>query len=302
VSSARWGRKNGPLPGLGLLILFLLLAPALVWAQGNGNGHAYGLHKVRPTGPSSAGSLTIGSPDLPDGTGVPNFGSWLDDASLLPEGRGSFGVAFGFYRSPAFTEVDVPVVDTAVGVHPRVQVGASVPYFHVSAPGVQAARGVGDVYLTAKVLVAEPKPGRLGFAVTPLVEILSSPPTPEASRLAWALPGSVELREGSWRAFASAGYFSRGSLFASGAVERTLSERVGVTASISRSHALRLDPLSAALGLSQSRTDVTGGASVQAGNAMSVFGAVGRTISRRDATSASFTLSAGVSIGFAAWR
>ena len=100
------------------------------------------------------------------------------------------------------------------------------------------------------------------------------------------------------RTFGSAGYFSRGALFASGAVEAALSNRAWVTGSISRSHSIEKDDLSVALGLTQSRTDVSGGMSVVVGPAISAFGSVGRTISRRDANSATFTLTMGLAYAF----
>jgi hypothetical protein len=284
-----------------LFIIFLLVTPQGVIAQGNGNGKALGHQKTRPTGPSSAGSAAAGA-DLPAGTGMRNFGSWLDDASMLPEGMGFFSVGFGFYKSPAYSEFDMPVIDGAVALHKRVQFGASVPFYHVGAAGGPVSRGMGDVYLTTKVQVREATEKHLGFAVTPIVEVLSTAPVIGGGRLAWALPVNIELRRSSWRAFGSAGYFSRKSLFASGALEATLSERVSVTGSVSRSHSMQADPLSVALGLAQSRTDVTGAAAVQVGPTMSVFGAVGRTISKQDANSASLTLSGGLSLAFVGWK
>jgi hypothetical protein len=276
----------------------LFLFPAGVAAQGH--GHAYGHYK--PKGGSGAPSAA-GAPDLQvSGTGVRTFGSWLDDASMMPEGEGSLSLAFAYWRTPAYREFDVPVMDAGIGMTRRVQFNFSVPYYHANEPGGPIARGVGDLYLSAKIQLREPSSrGRhLGFSVTPLLEVLSYAPA-DGSRLSWALPGSIELQHRRWRVFGSAGYFSRGALFASGAMQVTVSERSAITGSISRSYSIGRDDLSVALGLAQSRTDISGSLSVGVTPSMSVFGAVGRTISRQDPNSATLSLSSGVAFSFEAW-
>ena len=278
------------------LVLALSATPAI--AQGNGNGHAYGLQKNRGTtgAPSAAGS-----PELHiSGTGIRAFGSWLDDASMMGEGIGSMSLAFGYWRTPEYREVDFPVMDASYGLTPRLQVGFSMPIYHASQPGGAVARGIGDLYLSGKIQLRDPsvRGRRVGFSTTPLVEILSYAPRPDSSRFGWAIPGNIEVRGNRWRTFGSAGYFSRGAFFASGAIEAALTNRAWITGSISRSHSIEKDDLSVALGLTQSRTDVSGGMSVVVGPAISVFGSAGRTISRRDANSATFTLTMGMAYAF----
>ena len=299
------------------LVLVLALASSAA-AQGNGRGKANGRFKGGPApAPSSGGATTqqqqqpqqlAGTQELAGtqqfgGTGVRNFGAWLDDASLLAPGSGSVSVSFGWFRSPAFREFDVPVVDGGIGMTRRVQIGFSVPYYHFNEPGGPIARGLGDLYLNAKVQLRDPAAHEdgVGFAVMPVLEVLSSSPGPEGSRLNWAIPASIEVQGQAVRAFASAGYFSRGSLFGSGAVELALSDRVWATGVITRSYSTKQDELSQALGLSQSRTDVNGGVAYMVASNIVAFGGVGRTISQQDANSASLVVSAGVSFSFAAW-
>jgi hypothetical protein len=143
--------------------------------------------------------------------------------------------------------------------------------------------------------------GGIGFAVVPVLEVLSTDPGPEGSRFNWALPASIEVQGQRVRAFASAGYFSRGSLFASGAVELALSDRLWATGAITRSLSTKQDEFSNLLGLSPSRTDVNGGVTYLVASTVAAFGNVGRTISRQDANSASLVVSGGVSFSFAAW-
>src|SRR5687767_9110077 len=90
--------------------IVVLLCPAAASAQGNGNGHAYGLHK--PKGTSTSGPSAAGAPELQvSGTGIPTFGSWLDDASVMSPGQGSMSIGFAYWRTPAYREIDVPTVD-----------------------------------------------------------------------------------------------------------------------------------------------------------------------------------------------
>ena len=281
---------------LAAVLLICLLAPSPAFAQGSGLGHAYGLNKAaRPSGPSAAGSEDLHT----GGTGVRNFGAWLDDASVMPEGRGFVSVGFGLYKTPEYREFDVPTMDAGIAVHRRVQVSMSVPYYHASAPGGPVARGFGDMYLSTKVQLRDPAAHKVGFAVTPTIEVLTAAPTPDGSRVSWAMPGNIEVQREGWRAFGSAGYFSRGSLFASAGLERALSDRWWVTGSLTHAYSMHPDDLSVAMGLAQIRTDVSAGASYAARPNIAVFGAVGRTISKQDVTSTSLTLSGGLSISVA---
>jgi len=254
------------------------------------------------SGPSSSSGSSAAQPD---GNGVRNFGSWLDDASVMSRGNGFTSFSAGYWRTPGFTEFDVPAFDVAVGLTRRVQVGASLPIYHASEPGGPISRGVGDLYLTTKVQLRDPAAGkrhRVGFAITPMLEILSVAPVTGASRINWAVPLSIELQRDGWRTYGSTGYFSRGSLFASGAFERALSDRAWITGTISQSYSIKRDDLSEALGLAKMRVDVSGGGGVSLSNAVALFGAIGRTISKQDATSSKLFLTGGLSVTFAAWQ
>jgi hypothetical protein len=190
-----------------------------------------------------------------------------------------------------------------MGLTRRVQVGASMPYFHAAESGGPVARGLGDLYLSAKIQLREPSSRRaLGFSVTPVLEVLSTAPSPDHGRTSWALPASAEWQSRRWRAFGSAGYFSRGSLFASGALEVAISGRAYLTGTITESHSIKRDELSRALGYTQTRTDVNGAVSAAVSDTITVFGSLGRTISARDPNSATIMLSGGASFSFHAWR
>jgi hypothetical protein len=303
---------------IGSVLLCALLAAAPAAAQGNGRGNAYG-HNKRPSGnppasgatSSSSGggggadvSASSGSAIAPEGTGVRAFGAWLDDASVMAPGAGYVGFAVGYWRMPGFTEFDVPALDAGVGLTPRVQVSASVPFYHASATGQPVSRGVGDLQLSSKIQLRDPASGKgapIGFALIPVVEISNVTAVEGASRVNWGLPVSVELRREKWRTYGSAGYFSRGAIFASGAVERQMSDRLWLTGTLSQSRSIKRDDLSEALGVPGVRTDVSGGATLVMSNTLAMFGSLGRTLSTQDPNRADLFVVGGLSINFIAW-
>jgi hypothetical protein len=228
---------------------------------------------------------------------VRNFGSWLDDASIQDPGRGWVSIGLNVVKTPGYRVVDLPSIDSGFAVNQRLQVGMSVPYYYANAAGNPVARGFGDVYVNAKYQLRAPSANRAGFALIPMVEVLSAAPPSGGSRVQWALPASVERQFTHWRVMGSGGYFSRGALFGAGAIEVELSKHAWVTGSLSHSYSMRTDDLSAALGFQKSRTDVSGGLSYAIRPDVAVYGSLGRTISARDDSSATLSVSAGVSFG-----
>ena len=111
----------------------LLLGPRPAAAQGNGHGNAFGHYKSTVSAASTPPPGSAG-PSIA-GTGVRNFGSWLDDASVMEVGTGFVSVGFGIWKTPVYREVDLPTIDSAVAVHRRVQIGMSVPYYRATVGG-----------------------------------------------------------------------------------------------------------------------------------------------------------------------
>jgi hypothetical protein len=56
------------------------------------------------------------------------------------------------------------------------------------------------------------------------------------------------------------------------------------------------------MGYTKTRTDVTGAVSRIVSDRITLFGAVGRTLSKRDPNSAIVAITAGASIGFSVWQ
>jgi hypothetical protein len=267
-------------------------APRLAFAQGH--GHAYG-HGKQGGVTAGSGSAT---PLPASGAGVRNFGVWLDDASVAAPGGGWMSVSFGYYKTDLFREFDMPVADAGVGLNKRAQFGFSVPVYNLNVAGAPAARGLGDLYLHSKIQLRDAASG-FGYAVVPIVEIASDVQAAGQHRVHWALPVSMEVQRTDWRVYGATGYFSRGSLFASGALERAVSSQLSLTGTLSTSYSTKADVVPEP-GLSRVRTDVSGGASYAVRPTWIVFGSLGRTISAHDANSTNLSLSAGLSLNLAA--
>src|SRR4029079_8296208 len=222
-----------------LVVAAMLVLPVLAPAQGNNAlGHSHNGSRVTApssttsTAPPSLASVTNGEPSY--SVDVRNFGTWLDDASVMGPGSGCVTLGFAYWRGPEFREFDFPMIDSGVAIHQRVQLWMSFPYYYAGPPGGPVVRGIGNVYMTTKVQLRDPSSQPVGFAVTPMLEVLDTAPLTGGSRVNSALPANIEVRRQGWRALGSGGYFSRGALFASGAVEAALSDRAWLMASLSQ--------------------------------------------------------------------
>jgi hypothetical protein len=273
------------------IAIALVMVAFAVPAAAQGRGNHFGRGKTTAAAPTP--SAAAAAPSL----GIRQFGSWLDDASVMAPGNAWTAISFGYFRSSGSRQTDFPSVDAGLALTDRVQVGFSVPYNRLHFPDGTGVNGVGDMYVNAKMTLADPGgSSRLGVAITPVVEI-SSEPLPGASRFAWAAPLSFEVRGGSNRVFGTTGYFSRGAFFGSTAVERQLNDRVVLTGSLTHMRSLKEDAEADAMGLPRNRTDVTGVASYFVTESLAVFAGTGRTLAD-SANGTSFLLTGGLSFSF----
>jgi hypothetical protein len=163
------------------------------------------------------------------------YGSWLDDASIVPAGGAWIGLSTGYWKAEALRQIDAPVISGVVGLTNRLQIGGSVPIYHFRDDTGLSESGVGNMTIYGKALIVDPavNASRIGVAVAPLLEISSS----AVNRIGWALPLNLEVRRDHVRMYGSAGYFSRGSVFGSVAAEIPSTERTSVTGTFGQSYA-----------------------------------------------------------------
>jgi len=277
----------------GALVALAIAVPAA--AQGKGGGNKGGNKSGKSPGPSPSTSA------LPQQTGASGSGpsitglttaatapfAWMDDASLLTPGGVWLGISMVRWHGSGISETIVPVVDGAIGLTPRLQLGASVP---------NIGGGFGTTFLSAKFGVYTDEARGLQVAAAPTLEIVGSAAmegTTGQSRAHWGLPVSVQMDRDGARFYGSSGYFSPGIWYAGVGVGRSVTDRVGVSASISRAWAS--SPSSSAVaGLR--RNEVSGGASYDVKPNISVYGSIGRTLGMAAEDGAGTTLSFGLSL------
>lgn len=266
----------------GALVALAIAVPS--HAQGKGGGKP----GKGPTRPPSSG--TVSGSQGPRGgvvlaTTTPF--AWLDDASVMEPGNVWIGVSMARWQGSGLSQTIVPVVDTAIGLTSRVQLGASVP---------RVAGGLGTMFFSTKVAVFSDDVRALKVAVGPTLEILTDATLPGQRRVEWGVPVSAQVDRGSSRIYASSGYFSPGIWYAGAGIGRTVGDRIGVSTSFS--HAWATSPASSA-GIPSlarpRRNELSGGASYDLKPNIAVFGSINRTLGVPAEEGAGTTLGFGLS-------
>jgi hypothetical protein len=269
----------------------LTFFPETSFAQGRGKA----LGRLK-SGTPTAGTVAVAATTVP--TSSIQFGSWLDDASVLPPGEAWTALSFGYFRAAGHRQTGFPMLDASLGVARRVTLGVTVPYYRLHLPDGTGGGALGDIYVSSKIMLIDTARSSHGFgvAVSPMLEALAEP-EPNGNRYSWAAPVSVEWRADDYRVFGSAGFFSRGVFFSSGALEIPLTDRVAITGALTAARSLDTSPEEKALAISRNRTDISGVAAYFLTPSIGVFGGVGRTLGS-DPFGTSFMLVSGVSMTF----
>ncbi len=258
-----------------------------------------GLLKNNGRGPgSSAGPPSNPDPGGPSAPRVRSIGAWLDDATAMSPGEAWLTVSVQRWSSPIGSGFEAPVMDVIAGIAPGAHLFLSVPYSRTTYTGLPSYDEMGTIYAGGKLVIRDVEQGGLGFAATPAVEILSSSALDGTgySRFNLLLPVSLEWRGSGTRIYGTSGYFTRGAVFASGALERALSDRVIGTIALSQGWATGDTALSEALGLRRSRTDLSGSVAWVASPYLMFYGGLARTISPLDADAMRYAVSFGASM------
>lgn len=261
-----------------VLVALAVASPAV--AQGKGKGP-----KSTPPSRTTLPTPTISSPST---AGALPF-AWIDDATVLPPRtvEGSFSIIQ--WAGDGTSETDVPVVGLAVGITPRVQIGASIPHVIGSSDPTQAAGGLGTTFIDAKVLVLSDRHSGLKAAVAPALEILGAAAVqPGEPRTHLGLPASLEFDRGEVRLFGGGGYFSGHVWFAGGGFWAQITPRTALSGSFSRAWA------SDAGTIVHDRRDVSGGAAYTLTPRLMLFGSLGTTVATSDQDGAGTTAAAGL--------
>jgi hypothetical protein len=294
-------------PAIGLIVAFGLLVPGVAYAQGNGRPKGPKTPTSGTSTPSSSGtsapaitstSITASEPVVTPVSSFRQFGSWLDDASSSYRGESYASLGVGYWQLASGSQINAPMLGIGWAVSDRMQVSASVPFYHTSYGGTTSS-GLDDLYFGAKYTLIDPTLtlSEFGLAVNPVVEVLS-PGNPDG-RVHFALPVNVELRRQPFRVYGSAGYFTRGSVFAGGALEWTGSRMI-MTGSLTQSYSIKEDLMLDATGIGRQNVNVSGAVAMPVTDRMAAFVNVGRTLTPIEEGGTKLALSGGVSIRFSA--
>jgi hypothetical protein len=223
--------------------------------------------------------------------------AWIDNANLMAPGAIWVGFSMVRWQNAGVSQMSVPVVDAAIGMTPRFQIGASVPRIAGSdALGRPAA--LGTAFFNAKVGILNDSAKPLKLAITPTLEVLNTSALDvapaEQSRVQWGLPVSAEVDRGAVRAYGSSGYFSPGVWFAGAGAGTQIGSRIGIALSLS--HAWSRSAVDDTLLAAPRRSDLSTGISMALTSNVGVFGSVGRTFKTDSRFGAGTTVSLGLSL------
>src|SRR5690242_7698824 len=69
--------------------------------------------------PAASSAVTAANAPSTSASSVIYYGSWLDDASIVPAGGGWVALSTGYWRAEALRQVDAPVVSAIAGLTRR---------------------------------------------------------------------------------------------------------------------------------------------------------------------------------------
>ena len=276
------------------------MGSASVGAQGNGRGGPPftppGLARKGANNTPKPATTLLEPPTTVSNTRLQTFGFWLDTAYVNAPGETWMWVSTAYWRSPSVREIDAPALGVSVGVAPRTQVGVSLPYYHLTDQFGLTSHGLGASYATLKLALVQDQ--RVHVSVSPTLEILSWN-SPQVGRINGVLPINLQTFIGIVRVYGSTGYFSRGSVFGSGAAEWSPVNNFTLTTTLAHSYSVVSDPISDRLGISKHRTDASGGLYLSLRPSVVFFASVGRTLAPVTETSGRLSLNGGLTINVA---
>ena len=227
-----------------------------------------------------------------------NFGSWVDDAYVLPRGEGGWASVSGIGACPTQTRWTRPC---------SARVSAS-PAAYRSRPHCPS-RACTTRTVSTRTASAMPISARRSACARRIAALVS--PSRRSSRCCRMVRGRrrtaaqsavcigrcrchLQYRGRGWRTYGSAGTL-RGAVFGSGTVDIGVGPRAGVLGLLSHTYSTR-DPLVATgIDASRSRTDASGGLYVLPRPSISLYALAGRTLSTIDDYASKFFVAGGVS-------
>lgn len=274
-------------------VLMTLAASSSAFAQ----GHSQQNKKNTPPSRNQLAAPPISAPAPSGATPL----AWIDDASLLGADLMSVSFAAAHWSGGGASETDVPVLEAAYGLTPRLQLSMSVPHVVGSGDPSGAAGGIGTSFFSAKIGVYDGGQNTIKIAVMPTLQVLGSGVMAalggDESRTHWGLPVSAEIVQGPVRVYGGGGYFSPGIWFTGGALTGRATDRLYLSGGVSRAWSTESTALTSPGG---DRKELSVGAAYVLTPRITTFGSLARTFETLAENGAGTSITGGISFAFTA--
>ncbi len=236
---------------------------------------------------------------------VSSPGALLDDYEIVEPRSITFTFGAGYVKVPSGWDVWAPSADFSMGLTRWMDISM---YSSVSKTSIETFRttAVGDSYINAKFILLKEGPGRPGIAFQPVLEVLGRPSlanNPLAPNKVNAVFGGM-VGKNLWetiRVYNHTGYFTRGIVFTSAALEFTRLRRVTPVVFATFGALTAHRETVAERELNASRPDVGGTLGFRLAKDWSGWISVSRSIGRRDFNSVTVSVGGGVSYTWRPW-
>ncbi len=285
-----------------VLAVLLLLCPA-IQAQGQGQGQGSGSNAGKPP-VAAIPAATVATVDTPvTGQRMTVPAILLDDYDPVARGMVSMTFAGGYYRVVGGHDVSLPAMDVHIGLTSRLDIGVSTSLARTKFEDFQTT-ALGDAYIDAKIVLLKEGKRRPGLAFEPMLEILGRPSlanNPLApNKVNAAFGGIIGKSLGdNFRVYNHTGYFTRGIVFSSAALEITRFNHVVPTLFCGYGRLTENREMIASLQLNSSRPDVGASLGFRLSKNWTGYVSTSRSLGRRDPNSIDFAISGGLSYS---WR
>ncbi len=232
-------------------------------------------------------------------------GALLDDYEVVEPRSITFTFGAGYLKVPSGYDVWMPSSDLSIGLTRWMDVSL---FSSVSKNSFETFRttAMGDAYINAKFVLLREGPRRPGIALQPALEVLgrpslaNNPLAPNKVNAAFGGMLGKNIRD-TVRIYSHSGYFTRGIVFTSAAMEITRFSRITPVAFATFGALTDHRETAAELLLNASRLDVGGTLGVRLAKDWSAFVSASRSLGRRDFNSVSIAVGGGVSYTWRPW-
>jgi hypothetical protein len=228
----------------------------------------------------------------------------IDDAYVPDPGTFSIGMDFGYSNVGVGDDFSFPGGSVSLGLTNRVAFVGSAGYVRSRYEDIRV-NGAGDAYAGLKFRITEESGGVPGIAVKPMMEVLGEPSihnNPLApDRVNAVFPVAVEKSFEQFRTYYTTGYYTRGIVFHTLALEMNRWSFLTPYAIIWHGRLTKDTDFVSELQLNVSRSDVLFGVGFPIKPGWSAYGNVSRTIGRTDPNSSDYQISSGFQISTKLW-